>query len=202
MIRYQPPKSTVWGHQVGRLSAMAIVDRCSQFLNAKCTIINTQPSELIVAWNATHDSFVSGVQAETDQKLGQPPTVVERPVAGAEAFRRRRWPFSADNLPAVATCFDKLAEYLKTRDVVAQSSTFWTFAWRDEPPPLLPMQSAGGMFGVHLGNPHRITTMFSFRDFERYLSIKSYLAELDLTELSDKHLRPRMGVEGSKRRAQ
>ena len=64
MIRYQPPKSMVWGHQVGRLSAMAIIDRCSQLLNAKCTIINTQPSELIIAWKATHDTFVSEVQAE------------------------------------------------------------------------------------------------------------------------------------------
>ena len=95
---------------------------------------------------------------------------------------------------AVATSFDKLAKSLGTKEVVAQATTFWTFAWRDELPPLLPFQSAGGMFGIHLGRPHRITTMFTFRDVERYLSMKAYLAELGLAELSDKHLRPKMGA--------
>lgn len=121
--------------------------------------------------------------------------------ADGKLFRQRRWPFTADRLPIVATWFDTLADVQKTRDVAAHSSTFWHFAWRDEPAPLLPMESAGGMLGIHLGRPHRITTMFSFRDLDQYASVKAALSELGLVELSDKHLRPRVGSSSHKRRA-
>ena len=199
MIRYQPPKSAVWGHQVGRLAPKAIVDRCLEFLGAQCAIIDSQPSELIVGWNPVAHALVSEVAAEIDRTLGQPTTASENPGEDGHVFRQRRWQFQADNLPVIANWFERLADGLKTEDVVAESSTFWTFAWRDEPPPFVPLQSPGGMFGVHLGQPHRITTMFSFRDVERYLGIKAYLAELGLAELSDKHLRPKMKIETSAR---
>lgn len=199
MIRYQPPKSAVWGHQVGRLKATIIVDRCLKFLHAQCAIIDSQPSELIVGWNSGIHSLVSEVAAEIDQTLGQPTRVNELPREDGGIFRQFWWPFHADKLPVVANWFDRLAECPKAQDVVAQASTFWTFAWRDEPPPFVPLQSPGGMFGIHLGQPHRITTMFSFRDVERYLRIKAYLAELELVELSDKHLRPKINMNTSER---
>ena len=37
MIRYTPPKSQIWGHQVGRLDGETIVARCLQFLDDNCT---------------------------------------------------------------------------------------------------------------------------------------------------------------------
>ncbi|MDB5345626.1 MAG: hypothetical protein JWP89_4003 [Schlesneria sp.] len=198
MIRYSPPKSQIWGHQVGRLSATAIVDRCTQFLSDKCTIIYSQPSELMVGWNSTLHPLLSELAVEIDQVLGQPTAINELPSADGELFRQHRWQFSLDYLPAVATWFDRLAKPMKTQDVVAQSITYVMFAWQDEPPPLLPMQSAGGTFGIHLGVPHRITTMFSFRDVNRYQSIKGYLSQIELVELSDKHVRPKMSAGGSK----
>ena len=201
MIRYNPPKSQVWGHQVGRLSATAVVDRCWQFLNDQCTIINSQPSELMIGWNSEQHGLVSEVASEVDRNLGQPTTVNELPRAGGQVFRQRRWPFPADKLAAVAKWFDRLAESLKTDQVVAHSSTFWIFAWHDEPPPLRPIESAGGMLGIHLGRPHRITTAFSFRDFDEYSRIKAYLSGLELVELSDRHLRPKTGAVTAKRRA-
>jgi hypothetical protein len=194
MIRYTPPKSQIWGHQVGRLSATAIVDRGTQFLSTNCTIINSQPSLLMVGWNTTLHPVVSKLADEIDQTLGQPTVVNELPSADGQLFRQRHWSFAAEHLPAVATWFDRLAQPMKTQDVVAQSSTYWAFAWQDELPPLLPLQSAGGMFGIHLGKPHRITTMFTFRDVQRYQNIKAYLAELGLVELSDKHVRPKMSL--------
>lgn len=200
MIHYQPPKSAVWGHEIGRLSAVAIVDRGAQFLDTQCTIISTHPSELLIGWNDVPDAVVSDVQAEILRVLGQPATVVERPGVGGQRYRHECWPFSADQFRSVATWFDQLAEHRKAQDVFAQTSVAWTFAWRDEAPPLLPMQSAGGMFGIHFGDPQGITTMFSFRDFERFLRVKEYLAEIGLAELSEKHLRPKIGIDGSKKR--
>jgi hypothetical protein len=202
VIRYSPPKSQVWGHQVGRLSAGAIVERSTAFLGSQCTIINSQPSELMIGWNAGQDEALVEVLGEIDQALGRPTTVNERASAGAELFRQRRWPFGAESLRAVAGWFDRLAALLKTREVVAQSSTFWVFAWRGEAVPLRPLESAGGMFGIHLGRPHRITTVLSFRDLEQYETIKAALAELDLVELSDRHLRPKIGAMKAKRRVE
>ena len=57
------------------------------------------------------------------------------------------------------------------------------------------------MFGIHLGRPHRITTIFTFRDLQQYETIKSALSDLGLPELSDRHLRPRIAGTASKRRA-
>ncbi len=79
----------------------------------------------MLGWNPAQHDLVSEVAVEIDQTLGQPTTVAG---AGGELFRQRRWTFSADALAAVATWFDKLAEFLKTQDVVAQSSTFFAFA--------------------------------------------------------------------------
>jgi hypothetical protein len=194
MLRYSPPKSQVWGHQVGRLSAAEIVDRCLRFLNDECVVIGSQLSELMIGWNDAQHSFLSEVASEIGRALGNPSTANEAPSVGGQIFRQRRWPFSADKLQAVAGWFDNLREAIKTRDVVAQSSIIWIFAWRDEPQPLRPLESAGGMFGVHLGQPHRITTAFSFRSLDRYEKIKESLAILELAELSGRHLRPKVGV--------
>lgn len=191
MLRYSPPKSQIWGHQVGRLPATVIVQRCLGFLDSHCLVINSQPSELSIGWNdGAQAKATENVVRQADQLLGQPTAANETPRDGG-LYRQRRWQFSAEQLPVVATWFDELADLPRTRDVVAQASTFWMFAWRDEPAPLRPMESAGGMLGIHLGRPHRITTMFSFRDLDRYASIKAALGELGLAELSDKHLRPK-----------
>jgi hypothetical protein len=133
------------------------------------------------------------VVREVDQTLGEPTTINEMPSGDGRRFRQGRWPFEAERLPVVATWFDALADARKTQDVVAYSSTFWFFAWRDEPAPLRLMESAGGMVGIHLGRPHRVTTTFSFRDLKKYASVKTALSELELVELSDKHLRPKIG---------
>jgi hypothetical protein len=156
----------------------------------------------MIGWiNGPHADVAEDVVREVDRTLGEPTAVNEMPSGDGKRFRQRRWPFTSERLPVVAAWFDKLADVLKTKDVVAHSSTNLIFAWRDEPAPLSPMESAGGMLGIHLGRPHRITTMFSFRDRDRYASIKAALSELELVELSDKHLRPKAGTSAAKRRA-
>lgn len=200
MIRYHPPKSQVWGHQVGRLTATEVVDRCRRFLDEQCMVVNSQPSELTVGWNSGRDALLLGIVAEVEQTLGPATAVVERPGPGGQVFRLRRWPFAAEKLAAVGAWFDRLADAMETPEVVAHSSTIWGFAWRDEPPQVRALESPGGMFGVHLGRPHRISTLFSFRDLERYAMIKRYLEEVGLARLSDKHLRPKVRVDAKKGR--
>jgi hypothetical protein len=194
MIRYLPPKSQAWGHQLGRLSASSIVERYSQFLNDQCTVIESRPSDLTMTWESSQHPLISDVVAKIEATLGWAGAVNEMPGAGGELFRQCRWQFTTDMLAVVATWFDALSKPLKTRKIVAHSSTFWIFAWSDEPQPLIPLESAGGMLGIHLGQPHRVTTMFSFRDFNRYLRIKEDWEALGLAKLSDKHLRPKINA--------
>ena len=197
MIRYQPPKSQVWGHQVGRLTAVELVDRCRRFLDEQCTIVRLDRSELMIGWMPTHDAQVSAIAAEVEEALGPPTAADELPRDDGQIFRYRRWSFDTDKLPAVASWIDRLAEVTKTSDVVAHSSTFWTLAWRGEPASERPPDSA---FAVHFGRPHRLTTLLLFRDLEQYARIKKYLEEIGLVQLSDKHMRPKIGMDAPKRR--
>jgi hypothetical protein len=199
VIRYSPPKSQVWGHQVGRLPATAVVEKCLSFLESHCAVIDSQSGELMIGWSEGPGAgLVEEVIVEVDRTLGQPTTVNDMPSAQGTRFRQRRWPFPAERLPVVATWFDRLSDVLKTQGVVAHSSTNWIFAWRGEPEPLSPTESAGGMLGIHLGRRNKITTLFSFRNLQQYASIKAALTKMHLVELQDKHLRPKVAARPAK----
>ena len=178
MISYKPPKSQVWGHQVGRLSASDVVDRALRFLEQECTIASDpSPSELMLGWMPATCPAASELAIEINQTLGPPREMRDHPSSGGKIFRQHRWSFTADKLPTIAGWIDRLAEPLAAGDAVVHCSTNWIFTWRGEPPPVVPLESPGGMFGVHLGKPHRVTTMFSFGDMEKYERIKASLAE-------------------------
>jgi hypothetical protein len=198
VIRYSPPKSQIWGHQVGRLSAVSVVERVSRFLDAHATVLKSQASDLTIEWSSSQDAAVAGVAAEMERALGLPKTGSEMPAPDGRVYRHRCWQYQAELLPAVAAWFDRLADLMKARDVFAQASTSWLIAWRDEGPPR-PTESTGGMFGIHLGRPHRLTTAFDFRNLEQYAKVKAALRQLQLVELSDKHLRPRIGTDAVER---
>lgn len=202
MIRYSPPKSQVWGHQVGRLSATTIVERSRNFLQNHGVVFDAPQSELLVSWNdGPHAQAAEDVIRELGNALNQPTTVTHLPHGPGQPSHHYHWSFPSEGLAVVATCFDQLSAAIKAQDITAQSSTIWSFAWRNEPAPLLPMTSAGGLFGIHLGLPHRITTAFTFRDLEQYAGVKAALCDLELVELADKHLRPRVDGPAGKRRA-
>lgn len=154
----------------------------------------------MIGWPAVHHERVSPIVEQLTHSLGKPGTENEVPSPDDEVFRQYRWTFNNELLSDVATAIDELTELLKIQEVVAQSNTVWMFAWEDEPSPINPLESAGGMLGIHLGRPHRITTMFSFRDVAKYEAIKASLSEMKLVELSDRHLRPKQGVGKSKKK--
>ena len=202
VIRYNPPKARVYGHQIGRLTATAVVERCASFLDAHCTILRSQPSELMIGWKeGPHAALTEEVVGEINLALGPPRTSNVMPSAYGELLGERCWQFAPEQLAAVAAWFDRLADGLKTQEVVAYSSTLWLFAWRDELPPLRVLESPGGTLGIHLGRPHRIMTVFLFRDLDQYARIKAALSSLGLVELSDRHLHPKAGGGAAKRRA-
>jgi hypothetical protein len=195
MIHYHPPKSQVWGHQVGRLTAAQVVGLSFRFVKEQCTITNSQQSELTLGWNVIKRPEVSAIADDAGVALGgatfehERPDV--RPDAVGETYRIRRWKIGGDDLPKVASWFDRISGPIATYEVTAHCSIGWFFAWRDEPLPLRKFESAGGHFMIHLGSPHRISTAFSFWSIEKYDEIKQYLQAIGLAELSDRHLTPK-----------
>ena len=208
MSHYSPPKSEVHGHAIGRLSATEAVERCLRFLDGQCVSRNPGPSELMLGWNDARGAAVAEVMADVDRTLGPAAKVNRIPDASGQLFHQHRWPYSVDKLPDVASWFDRLADALEAGEVVAHASTVWMFTWRgddaargDSPPPV-PLVSPGGMLALHLGlRPHRLSTMFTFRDVDQYARVKTVLSQLGLVELSDRNLRPKPGAGGAKRRS-
>lgn len=193
MLRYSPPKSQVWGHAVSRLTGAEVVRRGLGFIASECQVSRHYTTDLTLGWKEhDDDELVQRASSELTELLGAPISVVEMPDTGGLLFRQCRWRFSPPQLAAIAITFDELQDLLKRKVAVARASTFWTIAWRDEPVPLTESASAGGQFGIHLGPPQRLTTLFSFRSLDQYAKIKRALSDLELAELSDRHLRPRV----------
>jgi uncharacterized protein (DUF2132 family) len=180
MISYSPPKSQIWGHAVRRLPAEQIAERVLQFLEMECNVQRAAAGEFHLTWKPS--ARLTEIEKEIDQTLG-----------GTDSSTLA----DAETLPAVARWFDQLASLRKSKDVVAQASLLWIISWRDEPVETNPLNAAGGMFGIHLGQSQAITTRFRFRTVEQYLRIKASLAHVGLVELSDKHLRPKGVLDGS-----
>jgi hypothetical protein len=194
MIQYHPPKSQIWGHRVGRLSAAMVVERALRFLDKHCTIITSDPAKLAVSWTSTDYASIQRVIDDVEQAIGRPQAEVDLPMPDGRTFHQRVWRFLDAQLGSAAAWIDQFAGLSKTGDVLPHTSKLWTFAWRDEPKVALPEQAPGGMFGVHLGPLNRITTSFSFRDMDRYQAMKRYFKDIGLANLSDKHVRPKIGA--------
>ena len=69
MIQYSPPKSQVWGHQVGRHSAEKVVELGLQFLSDNCRETSTPETELRIGWKCDDIDVTSSVD-ELIQVIG------------------------------------------------------------------------------------------------------------------------------------
>jgi len=201
VIKYCPPKSQIWGHRLGRLTAVQIVERGLRFLNEQSSTAEAKPAEFIVDWSAHSDRSVSETIHAINGQLGAAAKVGDYRDGTGLMFHHLRWLVSAAQLPAVASWFDELREALHQGEVVAHCSMTWMFKLKDEAGEDESVERYGGMFGIHLGRVQGITTMFGFRDVAHYGTIKDYLRSIELVELSDKHVRPKGSVPMTARRA-
>jgi hypothetical protein len=201
MLTYQPPKSQVYGHQVGRLLASQIVKLGMRFLEEQCRVTNSPRTELSIGWTPEKHPDVTESVAILDGLLGVAAKLTERPYDGDLVYRHLRWSLSDSSLPTVARSIDSLLEGMPYGDVVITCSTCWSFEWRDGAVDGVAGQSFGGMFGIHLGELQGLTTMFTFRDVSQYGAIKGYLAGIGLVKLSDRYVRPKGSIAGTGPRA-
>jgi hypothetical protein len=212
MLHYMPPKSRLWGHAVGKLSAIAIVERAHAFLGEYCQIIRTCPSDLQIHWTSLNHKSLSELAQEIDGACGPATSAYECDESTEGRFYQRHWNYEAEALARVASWVDRLDSIATKHDtdtIGAQASTSWEVAWRHESA-AASNASPGGTFGIVLSLPrrelmrqsmrrfalpHTVTTIFSFFDVDQFLHIKAGLTKVGLVDLSEKHLRPKSAIE-------
>jgi hypothetical protein len=195
MVMYHPPKSQLWGHKVGRRRAADLVEKSFLFLREKCSTDVQKGAEFSVGWTpAKYPSITASVEA-LEAQLGGNGNAKDFPDRSGPPFRMQRSIISEIQLPLVAFWFDLMVEQIKQIQAVPNCYMLWHLQWKDEIPVFKAgLGWSGNTFGVNLGRPHRLTTTFSFRDISQYLAIKKYLADIDLVELSDNHIRPKGSI--------
>jgi hypothetical protein len=195
MITYHPPKSKWWGHQVSRLSALQVIDRGLQFLSAKAAIRHGLPSsELTVHWASVGSPALPALTAKLTQALGTPTKEMDFPAYDGTISRQYRWNVPTDRLRIVAEWFDESRSLRASKEVFAQCIAMWVFDWLDADQSVPQNQRPINMFGMQLCDTHQISTTFAFPTVDDYFSLKSFLAEIDLVDLSDRHIRPKGSV--------
>ncbi|MCA9146875.1 MAG: hypothetical protein KDB05_29055 [Planctomycetales bacterium] len=188
MISYSPPKSQAWGHRVGRHTATKIVDLGMKFLSEQCSSVTTPQSELEIGWMCENQPELSRSIDELTSRVGEASATIDFPFPNG-LFRQNRWSLSSTHLTVIAEWFDRVKEQVEENAVVATCGTCWGIQWKNDPETV-----SGGMFGIHLGRPHRITTMFTFPDISRYEMTKRYLIAVGFVTLSDKHISPKTAL--------
>jgi hypothetical protein len=187
MFNYQPPKSQVWGHRLGRLTSAQIWERAIQFLQEQTVIEAPLQADFSVVWVPGRCQSLASDMDRFHCSLGPP--AAENSLASRvdEPAQCVRWNLPIHQMGPIAAWLDKVHESASER-ITARAGGNLMFKWSRSHGE--GSTDRGGMFGVHLGTVRAITTMFSFASREHYHAIKQYLADIGLVELSDKHLKP------------
>jgi hypothetical protein len=194
MITYHPPKSQWWGHQVSRLSAVQVVERGLRFLKEKAKIKSLLSADLMVLWNSADSPALSHSMEKLIRTLGSPSHMNDLPGLRGSISRQYRWTISKEHLITVAEWFDEVRPAMDSTEVVGHCIAMWDFEWLTDSNSLPPTKKIENMFGIQLGRPHRISTVFGFRTVADYISLKAFLTEISLVKLSDNHIRPKGSI--------
>ncbi|MDB5324401.1 MAG: hypothetical protein JWN40_6032 [Phycisphaerales bacterium] len=187
MLNYHPPKSQLWGHRVGRLSTLELLDRSEQFVREQMIIQTAPNANFTVNWTSTRSLGIS----ESVQSIRQ--VLLAQPVAGTASNKYRErlqsltWKLTTEEMRAAAVWLDAMAGQHQEDEFSGTLSRTLTFRWSSVPGG--EPARCGGMFAVYLPRPGALTTMFGFVSMEHYQAIKDYLAQIGLVVLSDRHLR-------------
>jgi hypothetical protein len=188
MIRYTPPKSRVWGHSVNRLSASELLEKGERFLRENTQVEGQhQRRSLTVAWTeGTEDSLTDAIDIIRSE-IG---TQAENFVQPHRRFHQHTWTLGPAELSKVVKWLDRYEALFKhpgASIVANQQVAFrWLPIFRESEAELPPQ-----IFGLNFSRPRFVTMPWIFYNVAHYLRIKSYLAEIGLVSMSDKHVRPK-----------
>jgi hypothetical protein len=192
VISYRPPKGQIWGHRRGDLSAEQLLERTDLLLREYAVIQKPPSGEFSIGWGPLEDDVVRPAVDDLGRALvavAQATPPVGSPGRSSMQFRCALAP---DDVRVAAKWLDALYKKLGERPLGVMLNMFLNFEWK-------PWRTGEGesktgvwsMLMLQLAKPRGLTTMFGFADAAHYREMKKYLAEIDLVELNDKHVRPK-----------
>lgn len=187
MLYYRAPKSQLWGHRVGRLSAEEVLDRAEQFVRDKCTVEKSALASFSVIWTPCRSPQLAASVATLQSSLTAQSQAFGCTNRYREPATELRWTLNDADMCSAARWLDGTFEKLGAEESHATLTKFVTFRWREVPSGA--DTKSGGMFGYNLAKPRAVTTMFAFESIAHYEAIKEYLARIGLAMLSDKRLK-------------
>lgn len=169
MLRYQPPKSSVWGHGLRRMPAQRARTLFREFLDRSVAEYRFSSAMLSV-----HDD--SGqVRSRYERLLG----IVSR---GGY--------FDGLSEEQCDRCIERLIEDEASEPAAAAclmlSQSFELLGWR----------IGGGeaatksLLTMHYGQLRHLTTFLQFESVEQFQAVRRVLAEIGLCKLDERHLKP------------
>ena len=170
MFRYQPPKSSVWGHLLRKMPADRAKARFQEFLNTAVAEHNFSSASLTI-------QDASGEVVPRYERL------VGSPAQNGCCFYRL-------TLEESDRCLDELikdeasAPGATSRFALAQlfEITKWRVNGQEVP--------TTSSVSIHFGQLPCISTFFQFETVEQFYSVKRVLEDIGLCKLNEKHLKP------------
>jgi hypothetical protein len=189
MFFYMPPKSQIWGHRVGRLSSVEILERSTRFLDELTNVIGSTTQKFRISYREDALEYGTAAVGAASKLIAAAPGSLNR-FEGWDGIQYDiTWTLiTPDELKPLATWLDTLGNR-PIDQFSANAECHINFNWKStaaDPSPT----SGQNMFTVRLGRSSVLMTMFGFDSLEHFEQVKKYLSGIDLCVLSDKHLRP------------
>ena len=171
---YQPPRSQGYGHRVGRLTSVQILDLAERFRHEQ-TISEKPPTfNFYVRTVVGGPAFVTNAISEIENIISVAPRISMGTWPGYAGTRNYDWQPPPDKLTAVATWLDKMHACQSEPEFWSDCSVFTQFRWKSPPGSTPPSSKSGGFFGFSLGL-RSVTTMFEFISVEHFRAVQRYL---------------------------
>ena len=151
-----------------------------------------QQRSLEVGWTEGVKESVTDAIAIIRTEIGPPSETVVLP---ARCFHKLTWTPGSGELSKVVKWLDRYEALFKNPGSFIDANQNVAFRWLPifrESEPELPPQ----LFGMRLSPPRSVSIPWILYSVAHYRRIKSYLAEIGLVSLSDKHVRPKGLLDG------
>ena len=177
MLRYMPPKSSIWGHSMRRKLPQEFRNCVATFLDEA---VHKRTTQSCSVWT-TRDDLVDSLRAETQISANRDQLRSLHKISEAEFETCLDWVIEHRNkIPAFdgPGFIDLRRQYLMS----------WKCA-ADEQPPMT------SQLGEIYGTKQLLGTHLQFRNVSEYRQIKAIVERIFGFEMNDKHVRPK-GVMG------
>jgi len=167
-FRYQPPKSSIWGHRLGRMPAGRAHALLRRFLEIAAARFADGPAQLVV----------HGMDPDLDTRLAQ---ALERSAVASGSYPLT--PAGVDRCVAAIAGWEEA--HPRAKAPVHLTESFTIEAWRIDGR-AVPTQS---LLTMHYGALPCLSTFLQFDSEAQFEAIRGHFADVGLCKLDPRHLK-------------